>query len=55
MAQASAALEVQRKSAAAALYRNMARLMEKYADTPAMIWNFFDRKFLAKAPAEPHL
>ena len=51
MSQASAAIEVQRKAAAAALYRNMARLMEKYADTPEMIWNFFDRRLMDKRPA----
>jgi hypothetical protein len=52
MTQASAALEMQRKSAAETLYRNMARLMEKYAGTPDAIWNFFDRRLLAKAPAK---
>ncbi|HWB02977.1 MAG TPA: hypothetical protein VG796_08140 [Verrucomicrobiales bacterium] len=52
MMQASAELEKQRKTAAGALYRNMARLMEKYADNPAVIWNFFERKLISKRPAE---
>ena len=38
----SAALEDQRRSAALALYKNMARLMEKYAETPDRILTFFD-------------
>ncbi len=47
---ASGEIERQRKDAALVLYRNMARLMEKYAESPASLWHFFDRKLLARAP-----
>ncbi|HEX2748970.1 MAG TPA: hypothetical protein VHM91_13275 [Verrucomicrobiales bacterium] len=47
---ASAALETQRRSAAGTLYRNMARLMEKFADDPPAVRKFFDPKYLTKSP-----
>jgi hypothetical protein len=49
--QASAELEIQRKAVAGTLYRNMARLMEKYAETPSAIWDFFERRLVVRSGA----
>jgi len=46
----AAALEAQRRAAALVLYRNMARLMEKYAETPAVILTFFDLRNVRNPP-----
>lgn len=41
-------LETQRKAAALVLYKNMARLMEKYAESPGTILQFFDLSEMKK-------
>jgi hypothetical protein len=46
----AAAVEVQRCAAALVLYKNMARLMEKYAEAPNLILTFFDLTDLKKPP-----
>ena len=55
----STELENQRRSAAVVLQKNLARLMEKYAETPQFILTFFDlkdvrgRRRKSKEKAEP--
>lgn len=46
----SRGVEAQRRAAALVLYKNMARLMEKYAESPRVILTFFDLKDVKKFP-----
>lgn len=48
----SGGVEAQRRAAALVLYRNMARLMEKYAETPELVLTFFDLKQVKRSPRE---
>ena len=49
----AALLEIQRLAAAAMMYKNLGRLMEKYSDTPVRVEDFYDMNYIRDGAAAP--
>ncbi len=50
----AALLEIERLAAATMMYKNLGRLMEKYADTPVRVEDFYDMNYIRDGkPAPP--
>ncbi len=50
----AALLEIERLAAATMMFKNLGRLMEKYADTPVRVEDFYDMNYIRdKRPAPP--
>ena len=49
----AALLEIQRLAAAAMMYKNLGRLMEKFSDTPVRVEDFYDMNYIRDGAAAP--
>ncbi len=49
----AALLEIERLAAATMMYKNLGRLMEKYADTPVRVEDFYDMNYIRNGAVAP--